>query len=383
MFKHVTGKIKILCFHHHLIPIPLTGRERSTIIDGGDALEMILDADIDIVLNGHRHISNIYSCTNGEKEVIIFNVGTLACNKTRYKELFSYTVMDVKSRTVHFTTRQVLDQKVITRGRYINPQYHPLPARRDKKLKLKIVHIGNTHFSTDNFLEEIYQEAVRQINALHPDMVIHTGDITNANKLPEFEMASSKLKHITAPLFLLPGHRDLQTFGWELFTRMIGPVEPQYENGKVRVVGLNTVDRALENGIIGRKRMFETIRYFKEKPADRINIITFYHNLIPHPGTRFESMLSDAGAVLKNFTFPDNNIHILLCGYNHLSYSLQIEETILSSCGTLSSADYLNIKGNTYNIICCYEDGYVEVERVYVRSHKTEIIGCYWIKARI
>ena len=62
--KQKIDKIKILCFYHHLLPIPLTGRERSTIIDGGDMLEMILDSDVDIVINGHRHISNIFSFTN-------------------------------------------------------------------------------------------------------------------------------------------------------------------------------------------------------------------------------------------------------------------------------------------------------------------------------
>ena len=379
MFKNVKNKIKILCFHHHLIPIPLTGRERSSILDGGDALEMIMAADIDIVLNGHRHISNVYSCTNGENEVIIFNAGTVSCNKTRYKELFSYTIMDINTHSVHFSTKQIMDQKTITRARYINRKYNAEPDAAEKKLLLKLVHIGNTHFSADNFLDEIYQEAVRQINALEPDLVIHSGDVTDSNKLSEFEVASSKLNHLRAPVCIVPGQRDLQNFGWELFPGMIGSLEPVFENDKLRVIGINSVDCTLENGLIGRKKMFDTVNLLKEKPPGRINVVTFYHSVIPHPNTKFDSILSDAGAVLKHFTFPQHNIHILLCGQDHISFALQIEETVISSCGTLSSSEYLDLNGNTYNIITCYADGFAEIERVYVRSNKKERIGRYWI----
>lgn len=377
--KNKKDKIKILCFHHHLLPIPLTGRERSTIIDGGDMLEMILDCDVDIVINGHRHISNIYSCTNRKNEAILFNCGTLCCTKTRYKELFTYTVMDIYANTVSFTTKHLTDNKTVTRGRYLNRKINPVPLPENKKLYLKIVHIGNTHFSVNSYTEEIYQEAVRQINDAKPDVVVHTGDVTNTNKLDEFELASSKLRHIKYPLIIVPGYCDLQNFGWELFPEWIGPLEPVFENDKVRIIGINSIDMALESGVIGRKKMKETADMFAGKEDKKINIVAFYHNLIPHPKTKFDTMLSDAGNVLKNFTALETKINLILNGHDHISFSLQVEDTVLSSCGTLTSSDYLDLKGNSYNVIYCYDDGFVEIEKVYVRSKIKQIIGSFWI----
>ncbi|MFX1518868.1 MAG: metallophosphoesterase family protein, partial [Promethearchaeota archaeon] len=63
-------EIKIVLFHHHLLPIPNTGRERSTIDDAGDTLKVLLDYNVDVVVNGHRHISNVYRVTDGNHELI-------------------------------------------------------------------------------------------------------------------------------------------------------------------------------------------------------------------------------------------------------------------------------------------------------------------------
>ncbi|MBN2533353.1 MAG: metallophosphoesterase [Spirochaetales bacterium] len=379
IFLSKQNKLKILCFHHPVIPIPLTGRERSTIIDAGDTLEMILKSRVDIVLNGHRHISNIYSCSDGEREVVIFNSGTTSSNKTRYRELFTFTVLNIYKNSLTFRTKMIMDDEDIKRGRYINRTFHYSKPRKERELFVRIVHISNTHFSIHNFMEEIYQEAVRQINEIDAAIVIHSGDVTDSNKLPEFEIAASKLSHIKHPRLIIPGNNDLQTFGWDLFQNWIGPLDPYYEDEAIRVVGINSVDRAIQNGNIGRRKMKETINMIKNKRDSKINVITFYNNIIPHPKTRFDYMLSDSGAVLKNFTLPDNKINFILTGHDHIAFSLQVEDTVISSCGTLCSGDYLDLNGNSYSIISCYKDGHVEIERVYVRSNRKEMTGKYWI----
>ena len=54
-FQKRQNKIKILVLHHHLIPIPGTGRERSIPWDAGDLLKLLFDLNVNIVLSGHRH----------------------------------------------------------------------------------------------------------------------------------------------------------------------------------------------------------------------------------------------------------------------------------------------------------------------------------------
>lgn len=378
-FLNNPDKTKIFCFHHQLIPIPLTGRERSAVIDSGDALEMILKSNIDIVLNGHRHISNVYSCTDGDEELVIFNSGTFSCNKTRYKELFTYTVVDIFDKAITFRTKKILTEEEIERGRYINRVFNTINPKIEKDNVVKFVQIANTHFSKNNFDGDMFKKAVNQINSLDIDLIIHSGDITNSNSLEEFEMAMSYLKDFKHPLLLIPGDNDLRTIGWDLFPKMLGALETNFENDKLRVVGINSIDKSIENGNVGRKKIKEIINYVKNKEDDKINIVTLYHNLIPHPKTKFKDMLSDSGNVLKFFTDHENNIHFILTGHDHISFSLQLEDTIMASCGTLSSKDLLDLEGNTYNIINCHVNGLVDVNKVIVDTNSSKIIGQYWI----
>ena len=55
-FSGVGDKLKIFVVHHHLIPIPGTGRERNIVFDAGDLLELLADIEVDLVLSGHKHV---------------------------------------------------------------------------------------------------------------------------------------------------------------------------------------------------------------------------------------------------------------------------------------------------------------------------------------
>ena len=63
--------IRILAMHHHLIPIPATGRERNIPVDAGDVLKLCMELNISMVLSGHKHVpwiwrlENIYFITAG------------------------------------------------------------------------------------------------------------------------------------------------------------------------------------------------------------------------------------------------------------------------------------------------------------------------------
>ncbi len=48
--------LKIFALHHHLIPVPMTGREEEILVDSGDVLELLNRCGVDIVLCGHRHV---------------------------------------------------------------------------------------------------------------------------------------------------------------------------------------------------------------------------------------------------------------------------------------------------------------------------------------
>ncbi|MFQ5406575.1 MAG: metallophosphoesterase family protein [Candidatus Micrarchaeia archaeon] len=53
-------KYKVVVLHHHILPVPHTGRERNVLYDAGDALSVLISCNINLVLSGHKHVPNIW-----------------------------------------------------------------------------------------------------------------------------------------------------------------------------------------------------------------------------------------------------------------------------------------------------------------------------------
>ncbi len=77
---------KIVTFHHHLLPIPQTGRERNILLDSGDLLRVFIDYGVDFVLNGHKHVPNAWMI----EKMVTLNSGTATTMKLRGNTYPSY-----------------------------------------------------------------------------------------------------------------------------------------------------------------------------------------------------------------------------------------------------------------------------------------------------
>src|SRR5439155_24775729 len=55
--------LNVFVLHHHLLPIPGTGRERNVVYDAGDAIECLQRAGVHLVLSGRseEHTSELQS----------------------------------------------------------------------------------------------------------------------------------------------------------------------------------------------------------------------------------------------------------------------------------------------------------------------------------
>src|SRR5256714_13807429 len=52
--------LRVFVCHHHLMPIPGTGRERNQVLDAGDVLSLLRQSRVDLVLGGHRHVPYVW-----------------------------------------------------------------------------------------------------------------------------------------------------------------------------------------------------------------------------------------------------------------------------------------------------------------------------------
>ena len=79
MEKLPSDLCKIVTFHHHLLPIPQTGRERNILLDSGDLLRVFSECGVDFVLNGHKHVPNVWMI----EKMVTINSGTATTRKLR------------------------------------------------------------------------------------------------------------------------------------------------------------------------------------------------------------------------------------------------------------------------------------------------------------
>jgi 3',5'-cyclic AMP phosphodiesterase CpdA len=95
-FSRAEDKLKIFVIHHHLIPIPGTGRERSTIYDAGDVLELLDDVGVDLVLSGHKHVPYSWKL----EDMFIVNAGTASTTRLRGNTRPCYNIIEIEDGRV-------------------------------------------------------------------------------------------------------------------------------------------------------------------------------------------------------------------------------------------------------------------------------------------
>ncbi|MGH9225530.1 MAG: metallophosphoesterase family protein [Acidimicrobiales bacterium] len=92
---------KIFVLHHHLVPVPGTGRERNTVWDAGDVLALLAECQVDLVLSGHKHVPNVWLLNS----VLLVNSGTVSSYRVRGYTRPSFNVIEVTESEVRVTLK--------------------------------------------------------------------------------------------------------------------------------------------------------------------------------------------------------------------------------------------------------------------------------------
>jgi 3',5'-cyclic-AMP phosphodiesterase len=83
--------LRVFVLHHHLLPVPGTGRERNIVNDAGDTLETLQRAEVDLVLAGHKHVPYAWKLEN----LFVVNAGTVSSSRLRGNGRPCYNVVEV------------------------------------------------------------------------------------------------------------------------------------------------------------------------------------------------------------------------------------------------------------------------------------------------
>jgi 3',5'-cyclic-AMP phosphodiesterase len=83
--------LRVFVLHHHLLPVPGTGRERNIVNDAGDTLECLQRAGVDLVLAGHKHVPYAWRLEN----LFVVTAGTVSSSRLRGNGRPCYNVVEV------------------------------------------------------------------------------------------------------------------------------------------------------------------------------------------------------------------------------------------------------------------------------------------------
>lgn len=109
-FANAGEKLKIFVVHHHLLPIPGTGRERNIIFDAGDVLEMLEEVNVDLVLSGHKHVPYSWKLEN----MFIVNAGTASTTRLRGNTRPCYNIIEIDDGRVQVFRKYPFKERELT-----------------------------------------------------------------------------------------------------------------------------------------------------------------------------------------------------------------------------------------------------------------------------
>ena len=93
--------LRVFLCHHHLMPIPGTGRERNQVLDAGDVLSLLRRCRVDVVLAGHRHVPYVWPVAG----MLLVHSGTVSTLRTRGFPHPAYNLVEVANGRISIELR--------------------------------------------------------------------------------------------------------------------------------------------------------------------------------------------------------------------------------------------------------------------------------------
>lgn len=89
---------KIFAVHHHVLPVPGTGRERNIIYDAGDLLQVLIETGVNVVLSGHKHVPYVWRL----EDLLVINAGTVSSLRLRGHTKPCYNILKINENSLEF-----------------------------------------------------------------------------------------------------------------------------------------------------------------------------------------------------------------------------------------------------------------------------------------
>ncbi len=211
-----------------------------------------------------------------------------------------------------------------------------------------LVQISDLHCG-QMFRRETLRTAIKEINALSPDVVLVTGDLTENGLISEFQTASKELRKLrTEKILYVSGNHDYRSTGYLLFKEFFSFSQvTEMDDGVIVILSSARPDR--DDGEVGHRQNL-WLENTLEKYKDKVKIVAIHHHIIPVPDTGADQItIVDAGDVLRSLI--KSKVDLVLCGHRHRPWRWKIEDMLVVHAGSVSCEKLRGFFCNSYNVL--------------------------------
>ncbi|MFY1709098.1 metallophosphoesterase family protein [Tritonibacter scottomollicae] len=186
----------------------------------------------------------------------------------------------------------------------------------------RLLHLSDLHFGRDR--PELLDPLIAQINALAPDLVAISGDLTQRARDRQFMRAHEMIDRIEAPCLIVPGNHDTPLdnliervlMPWRRYRKWIASdLEPQTHDPHWSVVGINSVNPlGWQRGRFSARDIRRVEEGFAGTARDAFRIVVAHHPLEHQPG---EPKRLTRGARRARAALARLHTDIILSGHLH------------------------------------------------------------------
>lgn len=199
----------------------------------------------------------------------------------------------------------------------------------------RLAHVSDLHFGRVD--PAAVEGLLGSLEETRPDLVVVSGDLTQAARREEFVQARAFLDRLPAPSFVVPGNHDLPPWNpierlfrpYRRYRRFIGEeLEPVWCDAELALVGMKSPRRLPPNlnraaGRIGERQLERALARLDALPPHLERIVVVHHPLLlpEDPRRRLPSHAYTEGASQALAAFTRHRVRLVLSGHLHLSYT--------------------------------------------------------------
>lgn len=190
----------------------------------------------------------------------------------------------------------------------------------------RIVHLSDVHFGRVD--ERTVDCAIKAVNALEPDVVVVSGDLTQRARTREFLAARQFLDALPKPQIVVPGNHDVPLYN--VIHRFVQPLDkfrryitdesmPKFIDDELAVIGINTArSLVIKGGRINAEQVEAIKQVMCQAPDMALKVIATHHPFDLPTGHNESDIVGRARMAVP--LIAECRADVFLAGHLHVSH---------------------------------------------------------------